>query len=90
MTNPPRTCNTLERVVVALTMKAMSSGGDQTRHTTGADAHHGPAEGGRSGCDMWMDKRLMAMRTLGRYSSVASRGQCGLNADGWENTPGGY
>jgi len=77
-------------VTVALAMKAMPSGGDQARHTTGADAHRGPAENGESGCDTWVDKRLMVMRTLKRYSSIASRGQYGLNADGGEEMLGGY
>jgi len=76
--------------MVAFLMKAMLSGGDQAWYTTGGDAHRGPAENGGSKRDMWIDERLAAMRTLGRYSSIASRGQYSLNADRWENTLEGY
>jgi len=81
MTRPPWTCKTLEQVVVALVMKAMPSGADQAWYTIGADAHCGPAENSESRCDTWMDKRLVPMKTIGRYGSIASRGLHGPNGE---------
>jgi len=77
MTRPPWTCKSLERVVVVLAMKAMQSGTDQAWYTTGAGVHRGPAKNSESGCNTWMDKRPVVMKTLGRYRSIASRGQYG-------------
>jgi len=90
MMYPSWTCKALERAVVAFLMGAMPSGRDQAWYTTGADAHRGPAEDDKSRRDMWIDERLAAMGTLGRYSSIASRCQYGLNADRWENMLGRY
>jgi len=57
---------------------------------TSVDAHRGPADNGECGCDTWVDERLVAVKTLGRHSSIASRRQYRLDGDRWENTPGGY
>jgi len=79
VTRPPWTCKTLEWAVVALAMKAMPSGADQAWYTIDAGAHCGPAENSESGCDMWMNRRPVEMKTHGRYRSIASRGQHGPN-----------
>jgi len=51
----------------------------------GTGTHRILAKNGESGFDTWMNKWLVKMRTLVRYSSIASHGRYGLNRDRREN-----